>query len=170
MVFSEDMSSNDQKNEQAAQKTELDSCREAVTLAQEKYTYLLAEFENFKRRTEKDKASWSSAAQATLVTDLLPIIDDFERSFIELQSKQMPDELKAYFAGFELIMRAFQKFLKTHNIIEITDLKQFDPEKHEAIMQVDSPEHASGDIVTVFQKGYFHNKQILRPARVSVAK
>lgn len=174
MIFSDDTHNTNQENAQpetsSKQDTELATCREALAQSTEKYVYLVAEFENFKRRTEREKAQWIAQAQTRLILDLLPIIDDFERAFSELNQKQLPAELTAYFSGFELIARALQKFLSTHNIEEITDLKQFDPEKHEAIMQVVSESHASGDIVSVLQKGYVLKGHVLRPARVSVAQ
>lgn len=174
MIFSDEKNDKPenmaQTGESAPVTSELETCREALAQSSQKYIYLVAEFDNFKRRTEREKAQWITQAQAQLLVDVLPIVDDFERALSDIEEKQFPPELAAYVSGFELIARALQKFLKTHNVQEITDLTHFDPEKHEAIMQVTSDQHKSGDIVTVLQKGYIFKNQVIRPARVSVAQ
>lgn len=122
-----------------------------------------AEFENFKRRSEKERVSWITNTQAAVLTDILEIVDDFDRAIAAKQEN-------ATVPGFELIYKSFQKILQKYGVQEIKENTDFDPSLHEAIMQVDSADHQSGHIVQVLQKGYRFKDQILRPAKVSVAK
>lgn len=121
-----------------------------------------ADFENFKRRSEKERISWITNTQASVLTDVLGIVDDFERALA-----QPVDQSRE---GFELIYKSLQKILNKYGVQEIKEITEFDPNLHEAIMQVESPDHQSGQIVQVLQKGYRFKEQILRPAKVSVAK
>lgn len=164
-----DMQSN-ADNEQNILENQIKDCNEQLTKAHEKFLYLNAEFDNFKRRSEKEKIQWISNSQTYILTDLLPIIDDFERAFSQNYKEKLPQEVLHYFTGFELIYKNLQKFLKKHGIEEILDITEFDPVKHEAIMQVDSDIHSSEEIVTVLEKGYMYKGQVLRPAKVSVAR
>lgn len=122
-----------------------------------------ADFENFKRRTEKERVLWITNTQATILTDVIGIVDDFERAFTT-QNEAIPLE------GFQMIYKSFQKLLEKYGVQDIKEISEFDPNLHEAIMQVESPDHQAGQIVQVLQKGYRFKDQILRPAKVSVAK
>jgi molecular chaperone GrpE len=121
-----------------------------------------ADFENFKRRSEKERISWITNTQATILADVIGLVDDFERAFA-----QPADTSRE---GFELIYKSLQKILNKYGVQEIKEITEFDPNLHEAIMQVESADHQSGQIVQVLQKGYRFKEQILRPAKVSVAK
>lgn len=123
----------------------------------------VADFENFKRRVEKEKMMWIASAQSSIIQDLLSIVDDFDRAFAQEQNT-------ANTQGFALIYKAFAKLLEKYGVQEIKDLTHFDPTYHEAIMQVESSDHKPGDIVQVLQKGYTFKGEVLRPAKVSVAK
>ncbi len=120
-----------------------------------------ADFENFKKRTEKERVLWISNAQSTLLNDLVNVVDNFDRAF-EQQHENI--------AGFELIYKELKKLLEKYGVTEIKEVSHFDPKLHEAIMQVDSPDHKPGDIVKVLQKGYLFKGELLRPTKVSVAK
>lgn len=150
-------------------KEELDACTQEVTTVKETCQRIAADFENFKRRVERDRASWTHSAQAEVLRDLLPVVDDFDRALQDYQKTGQPGH-EAWIAGFDLIMKAFNKFLQTYGVTPLQELTHFDPEFHEAIAQVDSPTHESGTIVDVVQKGYMFNGRVLRVARVTVAK
>ena len=79
-------------------------------------------------------------------------------------------EADVWIAGFEMIQKSLNKLLEKYEVKEISDFQNFDPELHEAIAQVASDEHESGQIVNVVQKGYILKDKILRPAKVTVAK
>lgn len=121
-----------------------------------------AEFENYKRRSEKERVLWITNTQASILTDVIGLVDDFERAFA---NKDETSSLQ----GFELIYKSLQKILEKYGVQEIKEVTEFDPNLHEAIMQVESPDHKAGQIVQVLQKGYRFKDQILRPAKVSVA-
>jgi molecular chaperone GrpE len=145
-------------------------CCEDLKEYKNRYLYLNADFDNYRKRVEKERIQWLSSAQATVLTDVLPIVDDFERALQQLQAQQLPQEIQSHLTGVELIAKALQKLLKKYEVEEITDVTTFNPEFHEAVMQVKAEGHPSGSIVSVFQKGYKHKGLILRPAQVSVAE
>lgn len=126
-----------------------------------------ADFENYKKRVEKERVQWMSAAQSAVLLDLISVVDDFDRAF---EQKEKTADMAQWLAGFELIYKGVHKLLEKYGIKEMKVEKTFDPSLHEAIMQVESAEHTSGDVVKVLQKGYMLKDQILRPAKVSVAK
>lgn len=160
------MESSENNNEQLTQEiidTQLKECQIQRDEWKERSLRISADFENYKKRTDKEKLLWMQTAQQSVLLDMLTIIDDFDRAF---QAQSNVQEV----AGFQLIYKELQKLLEKYGIKEMPTTKIFDPLFHEAIMQVESPEHASGEIVSVLQKGYMIKDQILRPAKVSVAK
>lgn len=131
---------------------------------------LAADFENYKKRVERDRIAWTQSARAELLRDLLPVIDDFDRALSEYHKKEPVAYQESWIAGFELIRKAFDKFLHTYGVTAIDQMVTFDPELHEALAHVESATHESGQIVDVVQKGYMLNGTVLRVARVTVAK
>ncbi len=140
--------------------------QEALKHAQDKVAYLAADFENFRRRNQQDSKRRITRERVHILSDLLAVIDDFERSFTEIE-EHIP-ELTSRLAGFELIYKALKKVLSQHGVQEVAATGVFNPEIHEAVMQVDDPEVKSGHIVAVLQKGYLLQGELLRPAKVSV--
>lgn len=128
--------------------------------------YIKAEFDNYKKRMEKEQKAWSDRAQENVLIDLLPIIDNFDLAIGYI--KDSPKECAAAFGGIELIIKEFQKFLNKYHVTEISKLEKFDPEFHEAVMQEANENKQSGDIIKVLQKGYMHKDKVIRPAQVSV--
>jgi molecular chaperone GrpE len=162
---------NEQENNQPMNQESAENCAEQLKecLVQkdewkDRCIRTAAEFENYKKRTEKEKLLWISSAQSSVINDVLNIVDDFDRAF----SQPAGDDQSR--AGFELIYKSLQKMLEKYGVQEITEIGEFDPNLHEAIMQVESADHKPGDIVQILQKGYMFKGQVLRPAKVSVAK
>ena len=151
-------------------KRELDSCVKEVADLKDTCKRVAADFENFKKRVERDRVSWTLSAQAEVLRDLLPVIDDFDRAIAEYQKKEHEVQQAPWIAGFELIRKALNKLLQTYRVTSIEQMTHFDPEFHEAVAQIESSAHESGDIVDVVQKGYMFNGLVLRVARVTVAK
>ena len=139
--------------------TELLECQQQLAQTKERLAYLNSDFENFRRRTEKDRSQWMQIAQTDVLKNVLTIVDDFDRA---LQTQ--------HDAGFELIHKALVKLLGNYGVEEMRDVTVFDPEKHEAIMHVAAADKEPGTIVDVLQKGYIHKGSVLRPAQVSVAQ
>ncbi len=158
---------------------QLSDCQTQVNEWKDRALRTAADFENFKKRSEKERLMWIANAQSSVLLDVIAIVDDFDRAMASsLRLSGSSDSasfggqgtLDQSIAGFELIYKSLQKILEKYNVQEIKDLTEFDPEKHEAIMQVESADHKQGDIVQVLQKGYLFKGEVLRPAKVSVAK
>ena len=129
----------------------------------EKYIRLMADFQNYKRRTEKDKADVYAYANEKIMTALLQVLDNFERAL----SQECSDE--SYVEGMNLIFKQMHEVLVKSGLEEIEALgKAFDPNFHHAVLTDDNEEYESGAVTAVLQKGYKRNDKVIRPAMVSV--
>ena len=137
--------------------------------ARERLNYLMAEFDNYKRRTEKERIVWMDLARKDMVLDFLPIVDTLESALSHDYSFSNSDE-KSLRNGVELIYKSLQKVLAKNKVEEIPFQKTFDPEKHEALMVVESADHESGNVVAVLEKGFSFKGSVIRPGKVSVAQ
>jgi molecular chaperone GrpE len=166
---------NTQSNEQdhateTVQETALSICQKERDDLKNRVLHLTADFDNYKRRMNKEKTLWMTTAQASIFGELLSVVDDFDRAFSEYEKIADKDGHKEWIVGFELIYKALQKMLENHRVKAMTDYNEFNPEIHEALMQVETTKVPSGHIVEVLQKGYYFKDEVLRPAKVSVAK
>ncbi len=130
-----------------------------------------AEFENYKKRVERDRESLIKNSNKDLIMDILPIIDNLE---IALQSQEKnvdeKEELSEFVKGVELIYSQLIDMLKRAGVEQIDAYgKSFDPHYHECLMQAESDKE-SGTVIEQFQKGYILNGSVIRPAKVKVAK
>jgi molecular chaperone GrpE len=139
----------------------LESCEKERNEWKEKYLYARADFDNAQRRMAKDMERLIWDGQAKLLRQLLDVVADFERA---LESDNTGKE------GFTLIYKHMLKILDQAGVREIEAQQAFDPELHEAVAHVEAPDHESGTVVEILQKGYRFKNEILRPARVSVAR
>lgn len=127
-----------------------------------------AEFDNYKKRTENEFAQVMANANAGLIADLLPVLDDFERF---LGSGHESEDIKGLVSGVELIYKNLVKVLEKRGVEPLYAVGQeFDPEKHEALMQVESEEYPSNTVVEEHLKGYVMNDRVLRHSQVLVSK
>ena len=139
----------------------------------DKYLRAHADFENSKRRLEKDKMNAVSYANESFAKDILAVMDSFENALasIEGADEENSSEVLANMKkGVNLTFEQLKKILEKNSIKEVPCEGEFDPEVHQAIMQVESDEHEAGDVVQVMQKGYTIKDRILRPAMVSTCK
>ena len=139
----------------------------------DKYLRAHADFENSKRRLEKDKMNAVSYANESFAKDILAVIDSFENalSSIEGADEENSSEVLANMKeGVNLTYEQLKKILEKNHIKEVDCTGEFNPEVHQAIMQVESDAHEVGDVVQVMQKGYTIKDRILRPAMVSTCK
>src|SRR6266446_468017 len=150
-----------------SEKEQLDKAHAAVAEWADKYLSLTADFQNYKKRVTQERADWAQDAQKQVVVDLLAIIDNFERA-LEQEKKREETAHVAWLAGFEMIYQSLEKLLAKFGVQEITDFSVFNPKYHEALVQVESDKHKSGDIVQALQKGYTMHDKVIRPAIVSV--
>jgi len=145
---------------------EVDQLKVDLEEAKDKYLRLYSEFENFRRRTAKERLDLISSASADLMSALLPVIDDFERAHNAFDEKS---EAKTVKEGYDLIYNKLKNIIEQKGL-KAMDLKagdDFDPEFHEAITQIPAPEDKlKGKIVDVIEKGYLLNDKVVRFAKV----
>lgn len=137
----------------------------------DKYLRAHADFENFKKRLEKDKMNAVSYANESFAKDILSVMDSFENALASMEGSEDSSEvLEKMKEGVNLTYDQLKKILEKNHIKEVECEGEFDPEVHQAIMQVESDAHETGDIVQVMQKGYTIKDRVLRPAMVSTCK
>ena len=133
----------------------------------DKYTRLYAEFQNFRRRTDKEKSDIYAFANEKFAMGLLEVIDNFERAMEHAQDSSDPK----FAEGMQLILKQLQGVLEKNNVEEIEALgKPFDPNYHNAVMTEAAEGAESGTVTKVLQKGYMLNKKVIRPSMVAVAQ
>jgi len=134
---------------------------------QDKYLRLSAEFDNYRKRTLKEKAELIINANENLLKDILPVVDDFERGIEHIDKSEDLDALKQ---GIHLIYSKFSEFLRQKGIKEIDALSQtFNIDFHEAMTKIPAPtEEDKGKILDVLEKGYMLNDKVIRYAKVVV--
>ena len=126
-----------------------------------------AEFDNFRKRVERDRKDMIEWAAADVLGDLLPIVDDFERAL----AAPAPPEAQSVKAGLELIHRQLGELLKKRGVTVIEALgADFDPHLHQAVAYEEVPGAREGEVVGVLASGYKLGDRLLRPAMVKVAK
>lgn len=139
---------------------------------EEKYLRAVADFDNMKKRLEREKMQAVSYANEEFARDLLPVIDsmDFAAESAEKIEDNGSEYVKKIEEGIALTIEQFKKVMQKHGIELIDTANGFNPHFHDAVMQVESDDHEEGEIVQLLQKGYKIKDRVLRPAMVSVAK
>jgi len=130
---------------------------------------LQAELENFRKRKEKESFEFRKYANEGLLQEILPIVDDFERA---ITAAEQTHKLEDFLKGIELIFSKFLDALQKKGVkeIEAAEGQPFNPERHEAVMQLETDAVAEGTIAKVFQKGYALHDRIIRAPKVGVAR
>ncbi len=148
---------------------EIDELKEKLNEISDKHLRLQAEFDNFRRRTMKEKADLIKSGGESVLINILPVIDDFERALNSLKDVADDDAGKQ---GTTLIYNKFEEFLKQNNVKEIEALNQdFDVDLHEALTKVPAPdEKLKGKVIDVIQKGYLLNDKVIRFAKVVIGE
>tara|TARA_B100001063_G_scaffold45191_2_gene38949 strand:- start:6693 stop:7181 length:489 start_codon:yes stop_codon:yes gene_type:complete len=149
-------------------KDQVNELNEQLSDEKDKFLRLFAEFENYRKRTAKERLELFTTASQELMTALLPISDDMDRALIEFKKSNNNELIE----GFELIYSKFNEILKSKGLNEIKVDKgdKFDPENHEAITQIKADkEKNKGKIVDVIEKGFMLGEKIIRYPKVVVA-
>ena len=158
---------NQAKADESEQTDALIACQIELAELKDKYMRANAEFENIKKRLEKEKASALAYANENFARDLLDVLDALEAA----ANVEVKDDTSAKIKeGVENTLSLFMARLAKHGIKPITQQENFDPNLHEAMNTVQSEQHASSAVVDVYQKGYLMGERVLRPSKVSVAK
>lgn len=141
-----------------------DPAQKALSEANDKYMRLFAEFDNFRKRTAREKSETYQDAVAKTVLELLPAIDSYERAM------ESPCSDEAYRTGMEKIYQQFTAILTKLGVTEIPAMNEaFDPKVHNAIRQVEDENFGESTVCEVYQKGYMLGSRLIRCAVVSVA-
>ena len=149
--------------------SEVKATEEKLSEMQEKYIRLSAEFDNYRKRTLREKMDLSKYAAEDLFRKIIPIMDDFERALSHMETSSDCTSMKD---GIDLIYSKFSEFLKQNGIKEIESLNtNFDVDLHEAIAKVPvEEEEMKGKVVDVVQKGYYIQDKVLRFSKVVVGE
>ena len=144
----------------------VDKLEEELKQSEDKYLRLYAEFENFKRRKNKEIETNNVYKSQKVITEILPSLDNLERA---LQVESDNKEIKSLLKGVEMVYEGLLNVLKSEGVELIeTENAQFDPNYHHAVMQEEDSEKESGAILDTFQKGYKLKDRVIRPAMVKV--
>lgn len=166
MVSEENQTNEAQPVSDGAQGDELLKVQEELAASKDKYIRLYSEFENFRRRTAKEKIDMAQSANEQVIKSLLPVVDDFERAEKAIQDKSNKDV-----EGYIIIHNKLRKMLEQFGVkvMELGAGSAFDADLHEAITQIPTPdEKLKGKIVDVVEKGYLLNDKVIRFAKVVI--
>lgn len=155
--------------ENARLQEELTAAREEIEKEKKEYLFLMADMENLRKRTLREKADLLKNASERVLQGILPIVDDFERSLAAASSSTDAEAIRQ---GVEMIYNKLVKFLESQGVKAMdTDGQPFDPDFHEAIATIPAPsDDLKGKIVDTTQKGYMLNDKVLRHAKVAVGQ
>lgn len=155
-------------SEQYVTKSEYDALQEKADETMQRLLRAQADLDNFRRRTRLEKAEAAKYGALNLIEHLLPVLDNFERALASTESNQ---DFEALVKGIEMVYRQIQQALEQEGLKEINAVGEpFNPEFHQAVMQVESEEHEEGIVVEELQKGYILADRVIRASMVKVSK
>lgn len=166
-VNPEDTATSPAMGDVSEEKDPIEGYKSEVAELKDKYLRLYADFENFRRRTAKEKLEMISGASADMVKSILPIVDDFERAKVSFDSST---EIEALKEGVDLIYTKLYKTLESKGLKPmISKGEAFDVEIHESIAQFPAPsDDLKGKVIDEIEKGYYLNDKVIRYAKVIV--
>lgn len=159
-----------QANNETPEVSAEDQLRNDLATAKDQYLRLVAEFDNFRKRTAKEKQDLMLTANKDIMQNLIGIIDDSERAAKTIETAT---DLNAVKEGFALVVGKLHSILKSKGLsaMDTAAGADFDPELHEAITEIPAPtENLQGKVVDVIEKGYYLNEKLIRHAKVVVGK
>lgn len=161
--------SEDVASEPTTKDSSTNGAQKEINDLKDKYMRLYAEFENFKRRTAKEKLEMITMASKDTIATLLPVLDDFERA---KKNAEDPNSAEQFSEGVLLVYDKLNKTLKNKGLVRMeSNGLDFDPEYHEAITEIPAPtEEMKGKVIDTVEAGYFLNDKIIRYAKVVVGK
>lgn len=162
--------STSEENTVQPEETVEERLQQELTNANDKYTRLFAEFDNYKKRTSKERVELIQAASKDVLIKILPILDDFDRALAAMETAQEVAPVKE---GVELVSQKFKKTLANEGLKEMENLigQPFDAEYQEAITAIPAPsEELKNKIIDVVEKGYFLHDKVIRFAKVVIGQ
>lgn len=161
----EDSTETDEKTQEETLEEKLVKAEEQVKEAQDKWLRQLAEFENFRKRTNQEKQGMYNNGVRDTIEKFLPVVDNFERAVAATEDKE-----SSTYKGIEMILKQMLDVMKAIGVEEIpAEGELFDPNVHAAVMHIEDESCDDNVVVEVFQKGYKHGDKVIRPAMVKVA-
>lgn len=160
---------NEELGEMEALRKQLDEAQAAVEKEKKDYMFLMADFDNFRKRVRREKEDLLKNGNEKILAGLLPIVDDFERGLEATRDSEDPNAIRE---GMELIYNKLVKYLEQNGVkaMESTGM-DFDADLHEAIATIPAPsEDLKGKVIDTTQKGYTINDKVLRHAKVAVGE
>ncbi len=159
----------EEKDELSSEEKQIEELSTKVTDLNDKYLRLTAEYDNYRKRTLKERMELTKSAGESLLKGLLPVVDDFDRAVSHLNDASDLDAVKK---GIDLIYNKFQEFLKQNGVKEIeAKEKDFDTDLHEAITKIPAPtEDLKGKVIDCIEKGYMLNDKVMRFSKVVVGE
>ncbi len=156
-------------NDPVAEESEIEKLNEQLEEQKDKYIRLFAEFDNFRRRTAKEKIELIQTAGKDVIVSLLDVLDDLDRGEAQMQQSADVEQVKS---GTQLIFNKLRNALQSRGLKAMESIKSdFDVEKHEAITEIPAPSSdLKGKVIDEVQKGYYLNDKIIRFAKVVVGK
>ena len=155
----------EKKEKKSKQDQEIEKIKAELESKNDLLLRTAAEFDNFKKRTERERASVAEFAKANVIKELLPILDNIDRS-TAIEDKTSPD----YINGIEMIVKQFEALGGKLGIVEVAKVGDtFDPNCHEAVMHIEDEQLGENVIAQVLQKGFKIGDTVIRPAMVAVA-
>ena len=159
----------DKNNESVEKKVEEVGLDEQLKIEKDKFLRLFAEFENYKRRTAKERIELFSTASEEVMVSLLPVLDDFDRASVEIKKDKENETLK----GILLIKNKFFDSLKSKglSLVEVSKGDDFNADDHEAVTQIPAPsKNMQGKIIDIIEKGYKLGDKVIRYPKVVIGK
>ena len=158
---------NDAAGEQPVEGKEK-ALKDKVTALEDRVLRQMAEFENFRKRTTKEKEQMFSMGEKNVIEKILPVVDNFERGLATIPEEEKGTPVAS---GMEMIYKQLTKVLEDLGVKPIEAVgKEFDPNFHNAVMQVESEEYESGVVAQEFIRGYMYRDQVIRHSMVGVAQ
>jgi molecular chaperone GrpE len=155
-------------DEVTALRAKIKELDEKANMNYDRYLRALAELENYKKRVARDRSEWMRYAGEDLLTEVLPVVDNLERTLTHVKENSDINKLAE---GLNLIYRQFQQALERSGVSRIDEVhKPFDPAIHQALQRVEDKSVPDDTVVDILQKGYTLNGKVIRPAMVKVAK
>jgi len=167
--FEDQQESNQFEGGENEQPSEVEQLKEELGKERDKFMRLFAEFENYKKRTSKERIELFKTANQDVMVSLLPVLDDFDRAYMEISKTNEKSLLK----GVELISNKFRDVLKNKGLqeMEVMQGDTFDSELHEAVTQITAPsKELIGKIIDVIEKGYKLGDKIIRYPKVVIGQ
>lgn len=137
----------------------------------DRYLRAVAEMDNYRKRAARDKEDAIKYGNEKLIKDILPILDSLDRALHQASDLSARNNFEAFQQGLELIHSQILGCLERHGVEKIAAKgEEFDPEKHQALMQVETPDMETNRVVDEYERGYTLHGRLLRPSKVSVSK